>query len=80
MYVEEVVKVTRNFQITIPASIRRRLNIREGGFVKVVYDSAENVVKVVPYRKKRVTIRLGRKVSVEELEEAVEDFLYEATR
>ena len=75
----EVVKVTRNYQITIPAIIREKVGIKEGDYVEIIYDEKENVIKIVPFRRKRLTIKLGREVSVEEIEEAVEEFLNEAT-
>ncbi len=75
----EIVKVTRNYQITIPATIRDKVGIKEGDYVEIVYDEKENVIKIVPFKRKRLTIRLGRDVSVEEIEEIVEEFLNEAT-
>ncbi len=79
MAVRERVKVTRNYQVTIPASIRRRLGIREGDVVEVWLDEEEGVVKLAPVRRRRLTIRLGRPVTVEEMEDAVEEYLREAT-
>lgn len=75
----EVVKVTRNYQITIPASIRSRIGLREGDLVEVWLDENEGVIKVAPAKRRRLTIRLGRDVSVEEIEEGVEELLDEAT-
>ncbi|MCY0859044.1 MAG: AbrB/MazE/SpoVT family DNA-binding domain-containing protein [Sulfolobaceae archaeon] len=46
MSVEEIVKVSRNFQVTIPAKIRQKFKIKEGDLVKVIYDENENVVKI----------------------------------
>ncbi|MEM0445198.1 MAG: AbrB/MazE/SpoVT family DNA-binding domain-containing protein [Nitrososphaerota archaeon] len=76
---EDTVKVTRNYQVTIPSSVRSKADIREGSIVKVVYDEAEGVIKIIPLKRRRMTIRLGRKVTVEEIEEAVEEMLDEAT-
>ncbi len=76
---EEVVKVTRNSQVTIPASIRSRLGIREGDFVRVVYEEGEGFVRIVPLKRRRTTIKVGRRISVEEVEEAVEEVLNEVT-
>lgn len=44
------VKVTRNYQITIPASIRRKLEIKEGDYVSIeVSGEGEAVLrKVIP--------------------------------
>lgn len=46
MTVEEIVKVSRNYQVTIPAKIRQKFQIREGDLVKVVFDENENVIKI----------------------------------
>jgi AbrB family looped-hinge helix DNA binding protein len=76
---EQIVKVTRNYQITIPATIRAAMEIREGDVVKVVYDGHEGVIKVIPLKRRRTVIRLGRSISVEEIEKAVEMMMNEAT-
>ncbi|BAB67147.1 MULTISPECIES: AbrB/MazE/SpoVT family DNA-binding domain-containing protein [Sulfolobaceae] len=46
MAVEEIVKVSRNYQVTIPAKIRQKFQIKEGDLVKVVFDENENVIKI----------------------------------
>ncbi|MEM0373001.1 MAG: AbrB/MazE/SpoVT family DNA-binding domain-containing protein [Sulfolobaceae archaeon] len=46
MPIEEIVKVSRNYQVTIPAKIRQKFQIREGDLVKVIFDENENVVKI----------------------------------
>ena len=76
---EEIVKVTRNYQVTIPASIRTKLGINEGDIVKIVYDEKEGVIKIIPLKRKRTTIKIGRKISVEEIEETIEEIMNEAT-
>jgi AbrB family looped-hinge helix DNA binding protein len=75
---EQIVKVTRNFQVTIPAVIRDKIGLKEGDIVKVIYDEKEGVIKIVPIKRKRTTIRLGKSISVEEIEEAVEGMMSEA--
>ncbi len=75
----EIVKVTRNYQVTIPTSIRTRVGIREGDLVEIVYDEREGVIKIIPLKRRRTTIRIGRKISVEEIESAIEGMLSEAT-
>ncbi len=75
----DVVKVTRNYQVTIPVDVRDRLGVREGDLVRIVYDEQEGVAKIIPVRKRRITIKLGREVSVEEVERLVEEALDEAT-
>ena len=76
---ECVVKVTRNYQVTIPSSVRLRADIKEGSFLKVVYDEREGVIKLIPLKRKRLTIRLGRRIGIEEIEEASKEMLDEAT-
>jgi len=44
--VEEIVKVSRNFQVTIPAKVRQKFQIKDGDLVKVIYDEKENAVKI----------------------------------
>jgi len=75
---EQYVKVTRNYQITIPAAIRDKVRLRVGDTVKVIYDEREDVIKIIPVKRKRTTIRIGRSISVEEIEEAIEGMLGEA--
>ena len=78
---EQIVKVTRNYLITIPAVIRDKIGLKEGDVVKVIYDEQEGVIKIIPMNRKRTTIRIGRNISVEEIEDAVEGILNEiATR
>ncbi len=72
-------KVTRNYQITIPSSVRLKASIKEGNFLRVVYDENEGVIKLIPLKRKRLTIRLGRRISIEEIEEASKEILDEAT-
>ncbi|MCC6046543.1 MAG: AbrB/MazE/SpoVT family DNA-binding domain-containing protein [Ignisphaera sp.] len=75
---EQIVKVTRNFQVTIPAVIRDKIGLKEGDIVKVIYDEREGVIKIVPIKRKRTTIKLGKSISVEEIEEAIEGMMSEA--
>ena len=46
MSTEEIVKVSRNYQITIPARIRQRVEVRERDLVKIVYDEKSNELKL----------------------------------
>jgi len=75
---EQIVKITRNFQVTIPAIIRDKIGLKEGDVVKVIYDEREGVIKIVPIKRKRTTIKLGKSISVEEIEEAIEGMMSEA--
>jgi len=68
-----LVRVSRKFQITIPAEIRRRLSIREGDYVDVELDEREEVIIVRPYRGKRSILRFSRGLSRKKIDEAVEE-------
>ncbi|MGC9106445.1 MAG: AbrB/MazE/SpoVT family DNA-binding domain-containing protein [Thermoprotei archaeon] len=54
MPIEEIVKVSRNFQITIPAKIRQKFPIKEGELVVVIYDENENLIKIKPLNQGRL--------------------------
>jgi len=60
-------KVTRNYQITIPYEIREMLNIKEGEYVE--FEVAGDKVIIKPIKKKWTTAKLGKKISIEEIEE-----------
>ncbi|BAB65851.1 AbrB/MazE/SpoVT family DNA-binding domain-containing protein [Sulfurisphaera tokodaii] len=66
----ERVKVTRNYQITIPASIRNKINLKEGDILEVYLNGDEIVLRKV--KSERPRIRLGKKLYPEEIEEAIE--------
>jgi|ECHnycMinimDraft_1075156.scaffolds.fasta_scaffold00475_7 AbrB family looped-hinge helix DNA binding protein len=74
------VKVTRNFQLTIPAGIREKLNLREGEFVDVSFDESSGAIIVKPYRKKWTTVKLNRRVTEGDIDEAIEDAMNEFTK
>lgn len=69
-------KVTRNYQVTIPAEYRKRLGIKVGDVVTMLLEGDRIVI--IPAKRRRVTFRAGRPVTVEELEEAVESALDES--
>ena len=80
MSLKETIKVTRNYQITIPATIREAAGIKQGEYLTITYDQKEKTIKIFPRQKeKRLTIRLGRKLTPEEIENAIEEYLDEAT-
>jgi looped-hinge helix DNA binding domain, AbrB family len=71
----ERVKVTRNYQVTIPASIRNRLGIHEGDILEFhIEDDKIIIKKLSPVRPR---IRLGRRLTVEEIERDIERGLNE---
>jgi AbrB family looped-hinge helix DNA binding protein len=65
-----VTKVTRNYQITIPAEIRKALGIKEGELLEVWIDGDRIVIQRL--RRKRKRLKLGRNVMPEEIEESIE--------
>ncbi|NJE00799.1 AbrB/MazE/SpoVT family DNA-binding domain-containing protein [Thermococcus sp. JdF3] len=65
-----VTKVTRNYQITIPAEIRKALGIKEGELLEVWIDGDRIVIQRL--RRKRKRLKLGRNVTPEEIEESIE--------
>ncbi len=60
------VKVTRKFQITIPEEIRHALKIKEGDVLEVMLRG--NVIIIKKLHRKRKTIKLGEKLSLEVIE------------
>ena len=66
----ERVKVTRNYQVTIPASIRDKLGIKEGDILEVYLNGDEIIMRKTKTSRPRV--RLGKKLTLEEIEEAIE--------
>jgi len=73
----ERVKVTRNYQVTIPASIRNRLGIHEGDILEFYVEEDRIVIKKVLAVRPR--IKLGRKLTIEEIERDIERGLNESS-
>lgn len=75
----ERVRVTRNYQVTIPASIRRKAGIKEGDYL-VVYLSEEGRIVMEKVKRKRKTLRSGRKLTMDEIDELIEKGMKESFR
>ncbi|MEJ2770942.1 MULTISPECIES: AbrB/MazE/SpoVT family DNA-binding domain-containing protein [unclassified Stygiolobus] len=73
----ERVKVTRNYQVTIPASIRNRLGIHEGDILEFYIEEDRIIIKKVLTVRPR--IKLGRKLTIEEIERDIERGLNESS-
>jgi AbrB family looped-hinge helix DNA binding protein len=73
----ERVKVTRNYQVTIPASIRNKLGIHEGDILEFYIEEDRIVIKKVLTVRPR--IKLGRKLTIEEIERDIERGLNESS-
>jgi len=70
-----VTKVTRNYQITIPAEIRRALGIKEGELLEVQLEGDRIVIQRL--RRERKRLKLGRNLTPEEIEESIEEGMRE---
>ena len=65
------VKVTRNFQVTIPAEVRAKLGIKEGDLMEVYTDDKGRIV-MEKVKKRRKTLKSGRKLTIEEINSIIE--------
>ncbi|BAD84646.1 transcription regulator, SpoVT/AbrB family [Thermococcus kodakarensis KOD1] len=70
-----VTKVTRNYQITLPAEIRKALGIEEGELLEVELEGEKIVVKRLKRRRK--TLKLGERLTPEEIEKVIEEGMEE---
>jgi AbrB family looped-hinge helix DNA binding protein len=66
------VKVTRNYQITIPVKIRKKLNIREGQYLIVEENEKNNTIIIKPIE--WVKLKLGKKLTQEDINKAIEKY------
>ncbi|KUO92001.1 MAG: AbrB/MazE/SpoVT family DNA-binding domain-containing protein [Thermocladium sp.] len=66
----EKTKVTRNFQITIPASIRKKINLKEGDIIEVYLDGDDIIIRKA--RSERPRIKLGKRLTLGNIEKAIE--------
>ncbi|MFZ8838466.1 MAG: AbrB/MazE/SpoVT family DNA-binding domain-containing protein [Pyrobaculum sp.] len=66
-----VVRVSRNYQITIPAEVRRRLGIKVGDRVLVEVEGDKIVIRKAAGGLPR--IRLGLRLTPEEIDRLVEE-------
>ena len=64
-------KVTRNYQITLPKEVRDKLNISIGDILEVRVEGEQIVIRKVARKRKR--IKLGKKLTVEEIERAIKE-------
>ncbi len=57
-----VQKVTENNQITLPAAIRKKLSVKEGDYVEIVYKNGE--IRIRRFQSDRKVIVLGKKMNL----------------
>jgi len=67
------VKVTRNYQVTIPAEVRGKLGIRVGDKVVVSLEGDSVVMRKVSGDFTRVRVRLKRKIDANYVESVVRE-------
>jgi len=65
------VRITRNYQVTIPALVRKAVGLKVGDVVEVYADEEGRIV-IEKVRGERKKLRAGRKLSPEEIEELIE--------
>ncbi|WP_099211540.1 AbrB/MazE/SpoVT family DNA-binding domain-containing protein [Thermococcus henrietii] len=70
-----ITKVTRNYQITIPAEIRKALGIREGELLEVSIEGDRIVLRRL--RRERKRLKLGKNVTLGEIEKSIEEGMRE---
>ena len=73
------VKITRNFQITIPASVRSKLGLKEGEEVDVHLDE-EGRILIERLSGRRRVLKAGRKLLPGEIEKIIEKGLAESIK
>lgn len=64
-------KVTRGYQVTIPAEVRSRAGIRVGDKLVMEYDDSTKIIKIRSPSKSRKTMKLGKDVSLQEIDRAI---------
>ncbi|WP_338602787.1 AbrB/MazE/SpoVT family DNA-binding domain-containing protein [Sulfolobus tengchongensis] len=65
------VKVTKNYKVTIPASIREKIGLKEGDVLEVYLNGEEIVFRKVKTTRPRK--KLNEKLTVEKVEVYIED-------
>ncbi len=68
-------KVTRNYQVTLSAEVRKALGIKEGDYLEVKVEGRNIVMSKLERKRKR--IKLGKKLTLEEIEKEIERGLNE---
>lgn len=64
-----IVKVTRNYQVTLPAEVRRELGVKVGDLLRITVVGGKAVIEKV--EEDLPTFELGRPIEEKEIEEAL---------
>jgi AbrB family looped-hinge helix DNA binding protein len=68
---KKLIKVTRNYRITIPAYAREKLGIKIGDLVSIEVRGDEIVIKKVVQEIPR--IKLGRELNIDDINKLIEE-------
>jgi len=71
------VRVTRNYQITIPAEIRRKVNLKLGDILEVNYNDEREEIIIRKVSEQRRTLKAGKELKPEEIEMLIREGLEE---
>jgi antitoxin PrlF len=63
--------VTRGFQVTIPQEIRSKAGVKIGDSLIVEYDDTSETIKIRVPSRRRKTLKLERKITIDEIEQAI---------
>jgi antitoxin PrlF len=81
MRIMPTTKVTRNYQVTIPADVRSKAAVERGDILQIEYDESSGIIRLLPSRRgTRKVVRLGRRIGVKEIEEAIVRGMRESPR
>ena len=73
------VKITRNYQVTIPAEIRKKIGLKEGEEVEIYLDESGRIL-IERVGTRRKTLKYGRKLLPEEIDKIIEKGILEALK
>jgi AbrB family looped-hinge helix DNA binding protein len=74
-------KVTRNYQVSIPSEIRKRVEVKVGDTLLIEYTEEEDTIKLrLPHRGLRKTRKLGRTLTSEDIETSIQEGMRDCLR
>ena len=74
-------KVTRNYQVTIPAEVRSKASVDRGDVLQIEYDESSGTIRLLPPRRgARRVVRLGRRIGLKDIEAAIAAGMRESLR
>jgi len=73
-------KVTRNYQVTIPSEIRKKVEVKPGDTLIIEYSDEGYIKLKLLYRGPRTTRKLGHPLTIEDIESSIEKGMSECLR